>query len=146
MIGATGGRRKPRQMTSPHVRHFPDAPGGTQDVSSLRQSGRRCSSVCRQIQAGYRPRDGHELQDDTMTSELSGPRPCPRLSAGTMAQRHHEQASQSSAPKPTVAGFVTSHYSSHGLFGAIERDGDYGSSAVLKSPRDQPCQHSRRDA
>jgi hypothetical protein len=23
------------------------------------------------------------------------------------------------------------------LFGAIERDGDYGSSAVLKSPRDQ---------
>jgi hypothetical protein len=30
-------------------------------------------------------------------------------------------------------------YSSRGLFGAIERDGDYGSSAVLKSPRDQPC-------
>jgi putative acetyltransferase len=125
--------------------HFPDAPGGTQDVSSLRQSGRRCCSACRQIQAGYRPRDGHETRRHHdfgafWSSAL------PRLSAGTMAQRHHEQASQSSAPKPTVAGFVTSHYSSHGLFGAIERDGDYGSSAVLKPPRDQPCQHSRRDA
>jgi hypothetical protein len=29
--------------------------------------------------------------------------------------------------------------SSRGFFGAIERDGDYVSSAVLKSPRDQPC-------
>jgi hypothetical protein len=37
-----------------------------------------------------------------------------------MAQRHH-------------AGFViTSHSSSRGFFSAIERDGDYGSSAVLK--------------
>jgi len=33
-----------------------------------------------------------------------------------------------------------------GSFGAIERDGDYDSSAVLKSPRDQPCQLSRWDA
>ena len=29
-------------------------------------------------------------------------------------------------------------YISRGLFDAIERDGDYGSSAVLKPPRDQP--------
>jgi len=28
---------------------------------------------------------------------------------------------------------------SRGLFGAIKRDGDYDSSAVLKSPVDQPC-------
>jgi hypothetical protein len=35
--------------------------------------------------------------------------------------------------------FVTSRSSSRGSFGAIERDGDYGSIAVVKSPRDQPC-------
>jgi hypothetical protein len=39
--------------------------------------------------------------------------------------------------------FVASESSSRGFFGAIERDGDYGSSAVLKSPRDQPCQLNR---
>jgi hypothetical protein len=30
--------------------------------------------------------------------------------------------------------------------GAIEKDGDYGSSTVLMSPRDQPCELGRRDA
>jgi hypothetical protein len=40
--------------------------------------------------------------------------------------------------KPTVTGFVTSRSSSGGFFGTIERDGDYGSNAVLKPPRDQP--------
>ncbi|WP_154071074.1 hypothetical protein [Bradyrhizobium lablabi] len=61
------------------------------------------------------------------------------LLTGTVAQRHHAQASQSSAPKPAVADFVTSRSSSRGFLGAIEKDGDYGSSAVLMSPRDQPC-------
>jgi hypothetical protein len=41
--------------------------------------------------------------------------------------------------QPTVTAFVTSRSSSRGFFGAIERDGDYDSSAVLKSPRDRPC-------
>jgi hypothetical protein len=48
-----------------------------------------------------------------------------------MAHRHHAQVSQS-APKPTVTGFATSHSSQSWLFGAVERDGGYGSSAVLK--------------
>jgi hypothetical protein len=45
--------------------------------------------------------------------------------------------------KMTVTAFVTFRSSSRGFFGAIERDGDYDSSAVLKSPRDQPCLLSR---
>jgi hypothetical protein len=36
--------------------------GGTQDVSSLSQSGRRCCSACQQIQAGRGVSGGHELQ------------------------------------------------------------------------------------
>jgi hypothetical protein len=68
------------------------------------------------------------------------------LLTGTAARRHHAQASSSSAPKPTVAGFVISRSSSRGFFGVIEKDGDYGSSTVLMSPRDQLCQLGRWEA
>jgi hypothetical protein len=44
-------------------------------------------------------------------------------------QRQNRPLQFSLLPVPAVAVF----------FGAIERDGNYGSSAVLKAPRHQPC-------
>src|SRR5216684_9246348 len=90
--------------------HFSDPPDGTQDVSSLRQSGRRCCSACRRIQAGYRPGDGHELQDDTMTSGLSGPWPCHgfrqvRWLNGTM--RKHRSRQRRNRPLQVLLHLIT---------------------------------------
>jgi hypothetical protein len=60
---------------------------------------------------------------------------------GTM--RKHRSRRRQNRPLQVLLHPVLS---SRGFFDAIERDGDYGSRAVLKSPRDQPPYLSRWDA
>ena len=67
----------------------------------------------------YRPHETHE-QADAATA------PCASVVVVSAQNRPLQLLLD---PVPAVAFF----------FGAIERDGDYDSSAVLKSPRDQPC-------
>jgi hypothetical protein len=82
-----------------------------QKISPAARLGEASEMECRLlIQAGYRPGDGHELQDDTMTSGLSGPRPCHgfrqvRWLNGTM--RKHRSRQRRNRPLQVLLHLIT---------------------------------------